>query len=72
MRFHVVGELTITVTTIVDAPDEATAREIASERGTGRNWRDDSDPAAVWVHDDLDGEPVVLEVRPIGKASSHP
>lgn len=64
MKFNVTGKLTITVTTEVEAPDEESARSIASERTTSGSWRDTGKSSEEWVHDELDGEPEILTVVP--------
>ena len=67
MKFYVTGKLTITVTTEVEASNATRAREIANERPTSGSWRDGGNAQEEWVHDELDGEPVILSVTPAQK-----
>lgn len=67
MKFYVTGRVTITVTTEVEAPDEATARTLAEERAASGNWRDNGNREEEWVHDELDGEPTIVSITPATK-----
>lgn len=63
--WHVTGKVTITVTTLVEADNADEAREQASARDMSGSWRDDGNNSFEWLHDDLDGEPVIVAVMEV-------
>jgi hypothetical protein len=65
MKYQVTAEMTVTVTTLVSAPNVMAARLKAARRPVSSNWHDDGDSREEWVHDELDGEPTIVSCTPI-------
>lgn len=65
--YRVIGSVTISIHTKIEAADEEQAREVAADQEMG-NIDCHADPWIAWVAEELDGTPCIIEIEEIHEA----